>query len=183
MWGRKEQPYLDNKEWGQVNEALKLQADRAAFIGKTVKIYDHIGIVIDVEINPYFSFGDSQKPIRVSLATPNGGRHISYIKAVDEIELLPSSPAAPKNTVTQEQIDALIAGAKIERRTVFAKCTIVSVHLENGFVLTESSACVDPANFDPKIGEEICMERIKDKLWELEGYALQKKLYEERYRT
>lgn len=85
-----------------------------------------------------------------------------------------------KNTVTQAQIDAMMASAKIERRTVFAKCTIVVVQLENGFVLTESSACVDPANFDPKIGEEICMKKIKDKLWELEGYALQKKLYEEK---
>ena len=83
------------------------------------------------------------------------------------------------NTVTQEQIDALLANAQVETVTAAGKCTIVVVALQNGFVLVESSACVDPANYDIEIGHNICMKKIKDKLWELEGYALQKKLYEE----
>ena len=78
-----------------------------------------------------------------------------------------------KNTVTQEQIDKLIAESEIEVNTIFEKCTTVVVKLKNGFVLTESSACVDKENYDVKIGTEICMERIKNKLWELEGYKLQ----------
>lgn len=83
-----------------------------------------------------------------------------------------------KNTVTQEQIDALIDGAQIIEYTVHDKCLIVSVKLENGFIITESSACVDPSNYDISIGRAICMERIKNKLWELEGYCLQKQLHE-----
>lgn len=78
-----------------------------------------------------------------------------------------------KNTVTQEQIDKLIAESDIEVNTIFEKCTTVVVKLKNGFVLTESSACVDKENYDMEIGKEICMERIKNKLWELEGYKLQ----------
>lgn len=78
-----------------------------------------------------------------------------------------------KNTVTQEQIDNLINEAEIEVITVFEKCTLVTVKLKNGFVLTESSACVDKINYDMEIGKEICIERIKNKLWELEGYKLQ----------
>lgn len=78
-----------------------------------------------------------------------------------------------KNTVTQEQIDKLIAESDVEVNTIFEKCTIVTVKLKNGFVLTESSACVDKENYDMEIGKEICMERIKNKLWELEGYKLQ----------
>lgn len=78
-----------------------------------------------------------------------------------------------KNTVTQEQIDKLIVESDVEVNTIFEKCTTVTVKLKNGFVLTESSACVDKENYDMEIGKEICMERIKNKLWELEGYKLQ----------
>ena len=79
--------------------------------------------------------------------------------------------------VTQERIDHLMATADIQVETIFGKCTRVAVQLENGFILTESSACVDPANYDHKMGEEICLEHIRNKLWELEGYALQERLH------
>jgi len=67
--------------------------------------------------------------------------------------------------------------AKVTVSTVEEKCTIVSVTLENGFVITESSACVDKANYNEEIGRDICMGKIRDKLWELEGYRLQESLY------
>lgn len=81
--------------------------------------------------------------------------------------------------VTAEEIDALINEAEINVTTVFDKCTVVSVKLKNGFVLTESSACVDKANYNLEIGTKACLERIRNKLWELEGYFLQKGVYEE----
>ena len=62
---------------------------------------------------------------------------------------------------------------------MFDKCTLVCVKLENGFVLTESSACVDPANYNEEIGKEICFERIKNKIWELEGYRSQCDIFKE----
>lgn len=80
--------------------------------------------------------------------------------------------------VTKEQIEQLKAGAEVNVQTLFGKCTVVTVRLRNGFVLTESSACVDPENYDETMGLEICLERIENKLWELEGYALQKQEYE-----
>ena len=83
------------------------------------------------------------------------------------------------NCVTQEQIDSLLKNATIEVQTILNKCTIVVVQLKNGFILTESSACVDPDNYDEKIGVEICLEHIENRLWEINGYALQKKFYEE----
>lgn len=79
--------------------------------------------------------------------------------------------------VTAEEIDALINEAEINVTTVFDKCTVVSVKLKNGFVLTESSACVDKANYNVEIGKKACLERIKNKLWELEGYYLQKEFF------
>lgn len=94
-------------------------------------------------------------------------------------EYLEENEMTTTNTIKQEQIDELLIKAKITTATVFEKCTIVCVQLENGFIITESSACVDPANYDEKVGIEICIERIKNKLWELEGYNLQKKVYED----
>lgn len=81
-----------------------------------------------------------------------------------------------KNTVTEQEINKLIEEAEIDVKTVFEKCTVVTVKLANGFVLTESSACVDKANYNEELGKDICLERIKNKLWELEGYKLQCKL-------
>lgn len=79
--------------------------------------------------------------------------------------------------VTQAQIDKLIETAEIRCYTEFDKCTVVIVKLKNGFILTESSACVDPTNYNQAMGREYCLERIKNRLWELEGYALQDAIY------
>ena len=81
-----------------------------------------------------------------------------------------------KNTVTQEMIDSLIDTAIIDYRKLGSKTTLVMVELSSGFVITESSSCVDPNNFDMQIGYDICINKIKDKLWELEGYYLQRRL-------
>lgn len=80
--------------------------------------------------------------------------------------------------VTQAEIDELLNSADVQVRTEFGKCTVVTVRLHNGFILTESSACVDPANYDVELGERLCMEHIENRLWELEGYHLQKKVQE-----
>jgi len=48
------------------------------------------------------------------------------------------------------------------------------------WLATGHSACVSPDNFNPGIGHGIAMRKAqdaaKDKLWELEGYALFKEL-------
>lgn len=83
-----------------------------------------------------------------------------------------------KNTVTKRQIDKLLEKSEIKVETVYDKVTIVNCKLPNGFVITESSGAVSSANYDKEIGTKICMERIENKLWELEGYVLAKQLYE-----
>lgn len=80
--------------------------------------------------------------------------------------------------VTQERIDHLLNSGNVEVQTVFGKCTTVTMQLENGFILMESSACVDPDSYDPELGKKLCYEHIENRLWELEGYALQKSLHE-----
>ena len=80
-------------------------------------------------------------------------------------------------TVSLEKVDAIIKNSHIVVQTVFDKCTIVSCKLPNGFVIVESSACVSTENYDANVGFEICMNRIKDKIFELEAYKLSEELY------
>ncbi len=81
--------------------------------------------------------------------------------------------------VSKEQIDDLLRRAQVTADTVYDKCTRVTVKLESGFILTESSACVDPANYDAALGQKICLDHIRNRLWELEGYVLQKRQHEQ----
>lgn len=81
-------------------------------------------------------------------------------------------------TITEEHISEIMENSEFEIRTVFDKCTVVSCKLPNGFVITESSACVSPENYDEDMGAEICFDKIASKIWELEGYRLQQWLWE-----
>lgn len=80
-------------------------------------------------------------------------------------------------SVTEERIDEIMANSEFTIQTVFNKCTIVACKLPNGFVIVESSACVSPENYNKEMGIDICLDRIEDKIWELEGYRLQEELY------
>lgn len=78
-------------------------------------------------------------------------------------------------TVKAEDIRKLLQEAEISVTTQFDKVTVVCVKLKSGFVITEAAGAVDPRNYSEEIGKEVCLERIERKLWEMEGYALQKK--------
>ena len=60
-----------------------------------------------------------------------------------------------------------------ETVTMGGKTTVVRAVLKNGFEIVESSSCVSAENYDEKLGEEICMEQIRNKVWELLGFLLQ----------
>jgi len=74
------------------------------------------------------------------------------------------------NKITPEQIDAIIDATEITVEDRFNSMTVVHAKLPCGFIITETSACIDPANYDRYIGASICMQRVRDKVWELEGY-------------
>ncbi|MFC6170374.1 Gp49 family protein [Loigolactobacillus jiayinensis] len=85
-----------------------------------------------------------------------------------------------KNTITNADIEALMNRSEIKTETVFDKVTVVSLKLPSGFVITEASGSVDPANYDADMGKQICLDRITDKIWELEGYRLQAELHDKK---
>ena len=81
------------------------------------------------------------------------------------------------NTVTQEEVNKNMKDILVRTVEEFGKpTTYVTVRMENGFTLRESTTCVDPSNYDENIGKEVCLKRIEDKIWFLLGYTLQSKL-------
>lgn len=72
--------------------------------------------------------------------------------------------------IKEEYIKEIIDNAEIEVTTMFDKTTVVAAKFPNGFVLVESSSCMDQKEYSEEIGAEICMSKIEDRLWELEGY-------------
>jgi len=82
---------------------------------------------------------------------------------------------ATSNTITQADVDGMIANIMVQ--TIGSKTTFVQVTLLNGFTLEETSSCVDPANYNEAMGANLCLGKIKDKIWFLLGFLLQSALY------
>ena len=82
------------------------------------------------------------------------------------------------NTITAEDIERLIERSKWHDAKLGTKTTSLTMTLPCGFEVTATSACVDPANYDHTIGLSVCRDRIRTKLWELEGYRLQLERFE-----
>lgn len=146
--------------------------------GSKIRLVNEMGIFKNIgEICEVVSVGEDG-----TIAFKFGeGMHLGVMSAdefpryFEEVEY----KAEPRRTVKvdSDYIEYLASEADIEVFTTFDKCTIVSVRLPNGFVITESSACVDPANYDEEMGFNICINKIIDKLYELEGYRLQCELH------
>ena len=76
--------------------------------------------------------------------------------------------------VTAAQVAEEMSNFKVETIDIFGKpTTVVSVRMSNGYVLSETSTCVDPLNYDETIGLQVCQKRIEDRVWALLGYKLQ----------
>ena len=56
--------------------------------------------------------------------------------------------------------------------------TICAITLKNGFTVVGDSACIDPENFDHRIGEQVAYNNAFEKIWQLEGYRIKSQLAE-----
>lgn len=81
--------------------------------------------------------------------------------------------------ITPKDIDNTIVSADYY---VFpnTQLTVCSITLRNGFNVTGESACASPENFDEEIGRSIAFNNAKEKIWQLEGYLLKQKLFEQK---
>ena len=93
-----------------------------------------------------------------------------------EKEIISKGLNAPR--LTPDHIDSVIIGETYtnlpDGRTVICQIT-----LQNGFTVDGKSACVSKENFDQEIGNKIARTNAREKIWELEGYLLKQKLFEQ----
>ena len=59
------------------------------------------------------------------------------------------------------------------------KVMVCEITLQNGFTVRGEAATVSKENFNSCIGKTISRENARKKIWELEGYLLQDKLWRE----
>ena len=57
------------------------------------------------------------------------------------------------------------------------KVMICELTLRNGFTVRGEAATVSKENFNTEIGEKISRENARNKVWELEGYLLQERIF------
>ena len=76
-----------------------------------------------------------------------------------------------KPSIGQEMVDDFIAHTEVQ--TLGDKTTVVRAVLRNGFEIVESSSCVSKENYSVDLGTQICLKKIKDKVWFLLGFLLQ----------
>lgn len=83
-----------------------------------------------------------------------------------------------RNRVTEEDVKRNMQDVLVRTEVEFGKpVTYVTVRMENGFTVRESTTCVDPSNYNEEVGKEICLKKIKDSIYLLLGYQLQSIMY------
>lgn len=87
-----------------------------------------------------------------------------------------ASAVAPR--VTLEGIDTKII-AETYTTLPSGKVMVCELTLENGFTVRGEASTVSKENFNVEIGKTISYRNAKEKIWQLEGYLLQEKLYKE----
>lgn len=88
----------------------------------------------------------------------------------DELNAALAASPSP-DRVTPEYLKSRVA--KVEfHRLAGGTMTLCILTVDNGFQLTGTSACADPANYKKDVGEKISYDNAERGLWPLLGFAL-----------
>lgn len=82
-------------------------------------------------------------------------------------------------SITEEEVDEIIAASREMVWEPFPGATIVALSLPNGFVISSQSACINPEDYDRELGVKYCRENLKSKVWELYGFVRKSEFAEE----
>ena len=100
----------------------------------------------------------------------NYGHKLGVIAAMALVATL------PERKLTKEFLESEID--KVEYNRFGETNTHCTITTKSGFTFTGESACVDPNNFDQKIGEKFAYEQAFEKMWMPYGFWLHKALAE-----
>ena len=98
----------------------------------------------------------------------NYGHKLGVISAMALVATL------PERKLTKEFLESEIGNVEYVR--IGEKTTHCTITTKSGFTFTGESACVDPNNFDQKIGEKFAYEQAFEKMWMPYGLWLHKAL-------
>ena len=73
--------------------------------------------------------------------------------------------------VGEEKVHDILKRSELEFAQMGEKTMVATAILPNGFEVTSTASCVDPTDFDTDTAIALCQDRIKDKVWELLGFA------------
>lgn len=105
----------------------------------------------------------------------NYGHKLGIITAMALVATL------PERKLTKEFLESEID--KVEYNRFGETNTHCTITTKSGFTFTGESACVDPNNFDQKIGEKFAYENAFNKMWTPYGFWLHKALAETDYQS
>jgi hypothetical protein len=95
----------------------------------------------------------------------------------DQIEREIQNKGLNAPRLTPADIDVVIVD---ETFTILpsGKVVVCELTLRNGFSVRGDGATVSKANFNEEIGREVARENARNKVWELEGYLLQQRIFD-----
>ena len=82
----------------------------------------------------------------------------------------------PDRKLTKEFLESEIKDVEYNR--LGGTITHCTIHTKSGFTFTGESACVNPNNVDPKIGEQVAYDNAFEKMWLPYGFWLHKAMLE-----
>lgn len=71
--------------------------------------------------------------------------------------------------LTPDMIEDLCGEATYFRKGTLTLCVL---ELTNGATVTGESNVIDPANYNEELGKQLALKAAKEKIWQLEGYAM-----------
>lgn len=104
----------------------------------------------------------------------------NYGHRLGVITAMALAAALPERKLTKEFLESEIGNVDYVR--IGEKTTHCTITTKSGFTFTGESACVDPNNFDQKIGEKFAYEQAFEKMWMPYGFWLHKALAEYDYK-
>lgn len=77
------------------------------------------------------------------------------------------------NSISEKDVDNFIGMSEVTCTTVGEKTTLSTILFPTNWNETRASSCIDIKNYDEKIGHEINIEHIKNRVWNYLGFLLQ----------
>lgn len=103
----------------------------------------------------------------------------TFEKCFKKLEFKKETNNTPIVEIDYDYVDTIMQNSEFDIQTVFDKFVIVSCKLPNGFVIVEAEPCSNTDEYEEEC-VDICLDKIANKIVELETYRIQEEIYRAR---